>query len=115
MSGQKSRNKGARGEIELARELTRLFGVEAHRGRQYHGGPDSPDVKAEIPGISPEVKRAEVLHLYKALAQAEKDAGKEKVPIVFHRKNTKRWVAICYLDDLPQIATQLFLTLAENA
>ena len=35
--GAKSRRKGCRGELEAAAELHRLFGVEAHRGRQYCG------------------------------------------------------------------------------
>jgi len=36
-----SRRKGKRGELEAAAEVARLFGVEAHRGRQYHGAPDA--------------------------------------------------------------------------
>ena len=43
MAGKFSRNKGAGGERELAKEIARIFGVEAHRGRQYHGGSDAPD------------------------------------------------------------------------
>jgi Holliday junction resolvase len=44
--GRKSREKGKRGELELAAELRRLFGIEARRGVQYCGGGDSPDVVA---------------------------------------------------------------------
>ncbi len=114
MSGRKSRDKGARGERELAREISRLFGVEAHRGRQYHGGPDAPDVKAGTPGVHWECKRAEESRLYAALQQAKLDAG-ESVPVVAHRRNGKPWVACVYLDDLPKLAVQLYLTLAQNA
>jgi len=41
--GKLSRNKGASGERELARELSRLLRVDARRGQQHCGGPDSPE------------------------------------------------------------------------
>jgi len=112
--GRKSRDKGASGERELARELARLLGVEARRGCQYHGGPGSPDVAADIPDVHIECKRAERLRLYEALQQAIDDAG-GKVPVVAHRQNHKPWVVITRLDDLPKLAVQIYLTLAENA
>jgi len=109
MSGRKSRNKGARGEREWAAYLAEHFGCEdAHRGRQYSGGPDSPDVAKGIPGTHAEVKRTEKLSLYAAMEQAECDAG-DAVPYVAHRRNGKRWLVICYADDLPSLSTQVFL------
>ena len=112
--GAKSRRKGCRGELEAAAELRRLFGVEARRGQQHHGGPDAPDVRAAIPGVHFEVKRVEALRLYPALEQAGADAG-QNVPVLLHRANQKPWVAIVQLDDLPKLAVQLYLTLAQNA
>jgi len=112
--GRKSREKGASGERELARELSRLLGVEARRGCQYHGGPGSPDIAADIPDVHIECKRTERLRLYEALEQASDDAG-GKVPVVVHRQNYKPWVAIVRLDDLPRLAVQIYLTMAENA
>jgi hypothetical protein len=112
--GAKSRRKGCRGELEAAAELGRLFHVEAHRGRQYQGSADSPDVQAAIPGVHFEVKRVEALRLYPALEQAVADAG-DNVPVVLHRANQKPWVAIVRLDDLPKLAVQLYLTLAQKA
>ncbi len=111
--GLRSRNKGKRGEREAAAELQRLFNVEARRGRQFQGGDDSPDVVVDIPDVHFEVKRAEEFRLYNALAQAAEDAG-PKIPVVLHRQNRKPWVAIVQLDDLPQLAVQLYLTLAET-
>jgi len=111
--GAKSRRKGQRGELEAAAELRRLFRVEARRGRQYHGGDDAPDVKTAIEGVHFEVKRVEALRLYPALAQAAGDAG-PKVPVVLHRANGQPWVAIVPLNDLPRLAIQLYLTLAQN-
>ena len=111
--GAKSRRKGCRGELEAAAELARLFRVEAHRGRQFCGCQEAPDVRAAIPGVHFEVKRVEALRLYPAIEQAIEDAG-ENVPVVLHRANQKPWVAIVRLDDLPKLAVQLYLTLAQN-
>lgn len=111
--GAKSRRKGCRGELEAAAELRRFFRVDAHRGRQYCGTEESPDVRAAIPGVHFEVKRVEALRLYPAIEQAIEDAG-ENVPVVLHRANQKTWLAIVRLDDLPKLAVQLYLTLAQN-
>ncbi len=74
----------------------------------------SPDVAADIPDVHIECKRTERLRLYEAIEQAIADAG-EKVPVVAHRQNHKPWVVVVRLDDLPKLAVQIYLTLAENA
>ena len=101
-----SRNKGKVGERELAHELTRVLGVTARRGVQFQGGPDSPDVIADIPDIHIECKRTERFRLYEALNQAVADAG-SKIPIVIHRQNRQPWVAVIRLDDLPTLVHKL--------
>ena len=111
--GAKSKRKGCRGELEAAAELRRLFRVEACRGRQFCGSEQSPDVRVAIPGLHFEVKRREGLRLYPSLQQAIADAG-DNVPVVLHRANQKPWVAIVRLDDLPRLAVQLYLTMAQN-
>lgn len=88
--------------------------MEACRGAQHRGGPDAPDVRTTIDGVHFEVKRTEALRLWDALAQAVADAG-NNVPVVLHRSNGKPWIAVVRLDDLPRLATQLYLTLASNA
>lgn len=111
--GAKSRRKGCRGELEAAAELRRLFHVEARRGRQFQGGDQSPDVQAAIPGVHFEVKRVEALRLYPAIEQAVKDSG-AAIPVVLHRSNQHEWVVVARLCDLPHLAVQLYLTLAQN-
>ena len=101
-----SRNKGKVGERELARELSRIFGVTARRGVQFQGGPDSPDVVVDIPDLHIECKRTERFRLYESLEQAISDA-KEKIPVVLHRANKKPWVAVVRLTDLPQLSRTL--------
>jgi Holliday junction resolvase len=107
MSGKKSRNKGKRGELELAKKLKSLFNVSARRGRQYSGSPESPDVVTSIKGVHFECKRVERLQLYPSLEQAANDSGDDQIPIVAYRKNRKEWVAIVYLDDLPELCEKL--------
>lgn len=95
--GRMSREKGKRGERELAKIL-RQYGYACRRGVQYAGGPDSPDVTG-LPGIHIECKRTERFSLYDALAQAKKETGKKELPAVFHRKNESPWVVVMDLDD----------------
>lgn len=95
--GKASRDKGKRGERELAGKL-REHGFDARRGVQYHGGPDSPDVLG-LPNIHIEVKRVEKLNLYDALSQSKADAGPDEMPVVMHRRNNCEWVVIQPLED----------------
>lgn len=92
-----SRTKGKQGELEIA-HLLKDHGIEARRGQQFSGSPDSPDVVADMPGIHIEVKRVESFNLRKAMEQAERDAD-GKTPVVFQRGNRQRWVTVLYLED----------------
>ena len=105
--GKMSKNKGKVGERELAAELRRLLGIEARRGVQYCGSPNSPDVVADISGVHVEIKRTERLSLYSAMRQTVGDAGTDKVPMVFHRQNREEWLAIVRLNDLPELVNHL--------
>ncbi len=91
-----SRAKGKTGELELSKVL-RSHGYEARRGRQFHGGQNSPDVVG-LPGFHIECKRVQAGNLYNWLAQARADAG-DSVPVVMHRRNHEEWVAILPLAD----------------
>lgn len=91
-----SREKGARGERELAEKL-RSYGYEARRGQQFKGGEDSPDVVC-FDDVHIECKRVENLNLDKAMKQAQRDCGR-KMPAVFHRKNRTEWKVTMLLDD----------------
>jgi hypothetical protein len=98
--GKMSKRKGAAGEREAAEKLNEVLGTRFHRGRQYHGGPDSPDLAGDLPGLHVEVKRCERLSLYKALTQARQDASVTQVPAVMHRANGKPWVIVVQVEDL---------------
>ena len=96
-----SKRKGSRGENELAHVL-QWYGYDAHRGQQFAGGVDSPDVYG-LPGIHIECKRVENLNVHKAYAQAVKDAAGQKIPAVFHRRNRESWMVTLSLDDFMEI------------
>ena len=96
MANINSRQKGARGERELANFLTDA-GWPARRGQQFKGSGDSPDVVCERLAkhdFQIECKRVERFSLYDALEQAQRDAGPFVDGVVFHRKNNKPWVAV---------------------
>ncbi len=90
-----SRQKGAEGEREFARLLSR-FGYPAYRGRQFSATPESPDVRCDIlQRLHFEVKRVQKLDLYEALTQSARDAGRSngvKHPLVAHRTNRGKWL-----------------------
>lgn len=97
-----SRAKGARGEREFVQYLAD-FDIEARRGQQYKGTPDSPDIEILDKDIAEllhfEVKRTERLRLYEAVEQADKEAGDFRYPVVAHRKNGEDWLAIMPMED----------------
>jgi hypothetical protein len=47
----------AAGEREAAEKLNEVLGTRFHQGRQYHGGPESPVLGGDLPGLHVEVKR----------------------------------------------------------
>ena len=96
-----SKRKGSAGERELAKLLSG-YGYECHRGQQFSGGFDSPDVVG-LPGIHIECKRVEALNIHKAYAQAVRDAEGKAIPAVFHRRNRDIWMVTLSLEDLMRL------------
>lgn len=95
-----SKQKGARGEREFAQALRDELGVEARRGQQYSGSPDSPDVVTSIPNVHFEVKRTKRgYNVQKAMDQAKADCGSD-TPIVALRQDRGEWILGVTLRDL---------------
>jgi len=92
-----SREKGKRGELELAKELNK-HGYNCRRSQQYAGFNGDADVVG-IDGLHIEVKRVQALNIDKAYEQAINDAREGEIPIVAHRKNHKPWKVTIGLDD----------------
>lgn len=96
--GINSREKGRRGEAELASKLREL-GYEARRGQQFSGKNGDPDVVTNLKNIHIECKRVEHLNIDDALDQSRRDARKGEIPVVMHRKNHTRWKVTMDLED----------------
>ena len=103
MGGKMSRDKGARGERELA-GILRGYGYDkSRRAQQYCGSETSADVLG-LPGIHTEVKRTEKISLYEAMDQAKRDTGNSgDYPAVFHRRNDHNWLVIMELSSWIEI------------
>lgn len=92
-----SRQKGARGERELA-GIFRDYGYKARRGQQYCGANGDADVIG-LPGIHVECKRVERLNLIDAIRQAVRDAKRGELSAVFHRRDRCEWLVTMRLED----------------
>ncbi len=57
--------KGVAGERENSDEFVLGSGDAFPPGRQYHGGPESPDLASDLLGLHLDVKRHERLSLYR--------------------------------------------------
>ena len=101
MSKINSRQKGARGERQLAKKLSE-YGYECKRGVQYQGSPDSPDVTG-LAGIHIECKCVERLNIHDAMEQSKRDAGESEIPVVMHKRNYTEWLCTMRLEDFMKI------------
>lgn len=96
--GRKERDKGKRGEREAADALRQL-GIEAARGRQYKGTPDSPDVQLTgYPQFHVEVKRRNRWQIDRWIDQAEEECNGLKIPVILSKKDGGKWVASMTID-----------------
>lgn len=97
------KQKGAKGERELAKKLREHGYTNARRSQQYCGVNGDADIVEALPNIHIECKRVERLNLYDAMAQSKRDAKEDELPAVFHRKNRSKWLVTMELDDFMEI------------
>lgn len=111
--GSTSRNKGARGEREVAKKLSEITGVEWRRGiaQTRRGGREAPDVEPVDPESAwnswhLEVKRCkDYVDLFAAMVQACRDSEERDCsPVVVWRVDRKAWKATVRAGDLAFIA-----------
>ena len=99
-----SRAKGARFERWVANWL-KGFGLNARRGQQFSGGPDSPDVVG-WPGVHIEAKAVERLNIDQAMSQAVGDAG-TNLPLVIHKRNRGPVMVTYRLEDTERMGAAI--------
>ena len=100
--GKASREKGKRGERELASILRQRGYTDAKRGQQYCGSNGDADVTG-LPGVHIECKRVEKLNIEAAMEQSRSDAKDGEIPVVAHRKDRKPWLLTMDLLDFLEI------------
>ena len=99
--GKSQREKGKRGERELAGRL-RDHGYACRRGQQFCGASGDADVTG-LPGIHIECKRVERLNLQEAMEQSKRDSRTGEMPCVFHRRDRSEWLVTMRLEDWIQL------------
>ena len=104
--GRASREKGKRGEREVAKIFRDAGYTGARRTSQYCGRTgDASDVTG-VPAIHPEVKFVEREQVRAWYAQAVRDAeaaGRGDIPVVIHRKTHSDWLVTMSLTDFIEI------------
>ena len=96
-----SRQKGKRGELELA-NILKDYGYMARRGQQYCGSNGDADVVG-LWGLHIECKRAEHLNLYEAIEQSKRDKKDYELASVFHRRDRKGWLVTMPIEDFMRL------------
>lgn len=104
--GKMSRDKGKRGELEIA-ELFREYGFSARRGQQHRGGADSPDVIHDMQDTYVEVKFRETMSIYPVLEKANEERECYEHPVVFYRRKNSEWTVVMYADDFMDLMREL--------
>ena len=103
MSGRRSRDKGSRGELEVAAIFKTAGFADAVRTPNSGGLSWRGDVVG-VPGYVLEVKRQETLALPAWLRQAAADAAVcDSVPVVAFRRSGERWHAVLPLEELARL------------
>jgi len=95
MTGRMARNKGARGENELAKLLSDELGFVVKRklGQARDGADDITVGPFRI-----ECKRQETLSIMKWCRQVEACSGKDEIPTVTFRQNGEQWRVVLRLE-----------------
>lgn len=99
--GRAAREKGKRGEREVAQRFKDAGFPDVRRAVQYNGRPGTAADVVGVP-LHVEVKRVEREAVRKWVAQAIRDAaagGKGKIPVVVHRKSGDEWLVSLRLND----------------
>ena len=104
MSGRKSKQKGKRGEREVATMLRAIF-PEAKRGIQSRGG-GAEIADVEIPAFHIEVKLQAKPNIRAALRQAVAEAAPGKHPVAFTRADRDDWVVSMRGEDWLELVGQ---------
>lgn len=98
-----SRAKGARFERSLANILRDEYGFDgARRGQQFSGANGDPDVVG-CPFLHIEAKNVQREAIRNWMAQSERDAREDEIPVVMHKKDRMPILVTLNLDDFMRL------------
>ena len=86
-----SKQKGKRGELEVAKILREHGFTDARRTAQFCGNTGQADDVIGLDGFHIEVKRCETTKIWDWIHQAERDHKAEEIPLVVFRKSHEKW------------------------
>lgn len=94
------RRKGANAEREVVRLLRAHGWPEAKRTSDGASQGQRGDIAGGPLDVHLEVRRRETINIWACLAQAERDARDDHLPVVVFRRSRSRWYAALPLDAL---------------
>ena len=95
-----SRDKGAKGELEVARIIRGAGWPKARRTSDGREQALRGDIAHGPAGVHLEVKRFEKAHVWEWWEQAQGDLTVGYMPVVTFRRSRSPWLALVELDDL---------------
>jgi hypothetical protein len=96
--GSRSRDKGARGELEVAKIYV-AGGFPLAARTPNSGGLDIKGDIGAIPLLCAEVKRCETLRIPAWMRQAVRDCPAGSIPVVHYRQNRRPWMVVVRPED----------------
>lgn len=96
--GKPSRDKGARGELEVL-ELLRSHGWDRCTRNFASGATGNGDIARGPQGVHLEIKRVERFSIRQTWKQASTEAGTD-LPVILTRWNQGPWLAVVEADEL---------------
>ena len=86
-----SKQKGKRGELEVAKILREHGFTDARRTAQFCGNTGQADDVIGLDGFHIEVKRCETTKIWDWIHQAQNDCNGKNIPIVVFRRSHEDW------------------------
>lgn len=98
-----SKQKGKRGELEVAHILKENGFENARRTAQYCGNTGDASDVVGLDGFHIEIKRCETIKIMDWIRQAERDHKAEEIPLVVFRKSHDDWYAVLKFTSLLEL------------
>ena len=97
--GKAQREKGKRGEREVAAILKEHGYEDARRTSQYCGQTGDASDVIGLEGFHLEVKRCNTTKIHEWMEQATRDAKELETPVVIHRRDRDDWLITMKFED----------------